>query len=281
MRLTPPVSQTVRERPPVHALAQHVTCVWVQEVTPDSAPFLHRKAPHGSAELVCTLGSAPRILGPQTGPVIESLAPGTTVVGVRLRAGAAPPVLHLPASETADLDLGADELWGDAALALGEAIAAADSPDGAAGMLERAVAARLADGPELDSVATEAVERLLPAEHSDLNSLASSLHISERQLRRRFDEAVGLAPKLLHRIVRFQRFLALAWTLERPSEQLARLAADAGYADQAHLTREAQALDRRSPRLLLLESEQRCCGHDHAASYVPLLQPVQPNLALR
>jgi AraC-like DNA-binding protein len=265
----------------MRALAEHVTCVWAQEVSPDSAPFLHRKAPHGSAELVCTLGSAPRILGPQTGSVVESLAPGTTVVGVRLRAGAAPPMLHLPASETADLDLGADELWGDAALALGEAVAAADSPESAAGVLERAVADRLAEGPELDSVATEAVERLLPADQSDLNSLASSLNISERQLRRRFLEAVGLAPKLLHRILRFQRFLALAWTVERPSEQLARLAADAGYADQAHLTREANALEGRSPRTLLLESEQRCCGHDHAASYSPLLEAAQPDLALR
>ena len=265
----------------MRSLAQHVTCVWVQAVSPDSAPFLHRKAPHGSAELVCTLGSAPRILGPQTGSVVESLAPGTTVVGVRLRAGAAPPMLHLPASETADLDLGANELWGDGALALGESLAAVDSPQNAAGVLERAVADRLAEGPELDSVATEAVARLVPAEHSDLNSLASSLNISERQLRRRFDEAVGLAPKLLHRILRFQRFLALAWTLDRPSEQLARLAADAGYADQAHLTREATALEGRSPRTLLLESEQRCCGHDHAASYAPLLKAAQPDLALR
>ena len=129
-------------------------------------------------------------------------------------------------------------------------------------------------------MATKAVESLFPAERSDLRSLAGSLHISERQLRRRFDEAVGLAPKLVHRILRFQRFIALAWTLDRPSEQLARLAADAGYADQAHLTREANALQGRSPRALLLESEQRCCGHDHEASYAPLLQAAQPDLAL-
>lgn len=105
--------------------------------------------------------------------------------------------------------------------------------------------------------------------------------ISERQLRRRFTTAVGVSPKALHRILRFQRFLALAWTVEQPSAQLARLAAEAGYADQAHLTREATRLEGRSPRTLLLESEQRCgCGHDHAASYEPLLRP-RPSLSRR
>jgi hypothetical protein len=83
-----PVIHTVRERRPVAALGRHVTWVWVQEVSPDSAPFAHRRAPNGSAELVCVLGAVPRVLGPQTGPLIDVLGPGTTVVGVRLRPGA-------------------------------------------------------------------------------------------------------------------------------------------------------------------------------------------------
>ena len=59
-------------------------------------------------------------------------------------------------------------------------------------------------------------------------------------------------------------------------------AADAGYADQAHLTREAKELEGRSPRTLLLESEQRCgCGHDHAASYRPLLAGAGSQAPLR
>jgi hypothetical protein len=41
-----------------------------------------------------------------------------------------------------------------------------------------------------------------------------------------------LSPKVLQRMLRFQRFLALADKLERPSAHLAHLAAEAGYADQ-------------------------------------------------
>ena len=219
---TRPVSQTVRERRPDPVLAQHVTCVWVQEVSVESAPFVHRRAPNGSAEIVCALGSMPRVLGPQTGPLVDHLGPGTTIVGVRLRPGAAPPVLQIPACETADLDLSADDLWGSSAVALGEALAGAASPDDAAALLERAVADRLADGPDLDAIAAEAAKRLLPIGAKGIHSLASSLYMSERQLRRRFEASIGLPPKTLQRILRFQRFIALAWTLDKPSKHLAR-----------------------------------------------------------
>ncbi len=268
-----PVIHTVRERRPASVLAQHVTCVWIQEVSLNSTAFTHRKAPNGGVELICALGSMPRILGPQTGPIDQALTPGTTVVGVRLRPEAASSLLGLPTSTLVDLDLGADELWGDQGNVLQELLPSASSAWEAAALLERTVADRLAHATAPDPVAAEAVRRLMSRQRDDVASMASSLFISERQFRRRFEAAVGLTPRTLHRILRFQRFLALASTRERPSTQLARLAAEAGYADQAHLTREAARLEGRSPRIFLLESEQRCrCGHDHSASYGPLLR---------
>ena len=269
------VAQTFAERRPAPALAAHVTCVWVQRVAVASAPYLHRTVPNGSAELRCALGAPPRVAGPQTGPTEEVLPAGTTVVGVRLRPGAAEAVFGVPAAELVDQDLEVGALWGAHAAELGETLTAAGSPESAARRLHDAVAGRLADGPALDPVAAEVVARLLPRLGAGLRvgSLASSLFISERQLRRRCDAAIGLAPKALHRMVRFQRFLALAGTLPRPSEQLARLAAEAGYADQSHLTRESLRLAGRSPRTVLRQAETDCgCRHDHAASYGPLLQ---------
>jgi AraC-like DNA-binding protein len=215
----------------------------------------------------------PRILGPQTGPVEEVLAPGSTIVGVRLRPEAASSVLGVPSSALVDLLQGADELWGDRADALGERLAAAGSALEAAAHLERAVADRLPDAPAPDALVAEGVRRLMSGRRAGVASMASSLFISERQLRRRFEAATGLAPTTLHRILRFQRFLALAWTCERPSTQVARLAVEAGYVDHAHLSREAARLEGRSPRSFLSESEQRCgCGHDHSVSYGPLLR---------
>jgi AraC-like DNA-binding protein len=267
------VAHDVHERRPVPALARHVKCVWIQTVSSQSMAFTHRKAPNGSVELVCAVGSRPRILGPQTGPVEETLAPGTTIVGVRLRPEAASSVLGLPTSNLVDLALDADELWGDRGDALQERVAGAGSSQEAAAHLERAVRERLADATTPDPVVAEGVRRLMRGQRAGVASMAASLFISERQLRRRFEAASGLTPTTLHRILRFQRFLALAWTTERPSTQIGRLAIEAGYTDHAHLNREAARLEGRSPRAFLLESEQRCgCGHDHAASYAPLLR---------
>jgi AraC-like DNA-binding protein len=264
---------TVRERLPVPLLADHVACVWTQTVSPRSTAFAHRKSPNGSVEIVCAVGSMPRIVGPHTGPIEEALDPGTTIVGVRLRPEAAAAVLGAPANVLLDHALDADQLWGDRADALQERVALATSPRQAAAHLERAVIDLLPAAPPPDPLVAEAVRRLMAGRRAAVGAMAPSLFISERQLRRRFEAATGLTPTTLHRILRFQRFLALASTRTQAGTKIAELAVEAGYADQAHLSREASRLEGRPPRSFLPELERRCaCGHDHSASYAPLLR---------
>src|SRR5215207_452695 len=152
---------SVHERRPAPALADHVTCVWIQKVSPRSTAFTHRKSPNGGVELVCPIGSVPRILGPQTGVIEEALAPGSTIVGIRLRPEAASSVLGLPGSALVDLALGADELWGARGRALGELVAAASSAEEAAAHLERTMAGRLAGATAPDPLVAEGVRRLM------------------------------------------------------------------------------------------------------------------------
>jgi AraC-like DNA-binding protein len=257
--------QTFRERQPAPALASRLESVWMQRVAPDGPPYRHRTIPHGSIELTVAVGTVPRVIGPQTGPVVETLAPGSVVVGVRFRHGIAPLALGLPASELVDRSIA----WDDEAL--GEAIATAGSPERAAAILERAVLDRLVEAPRPDPVVGEAVRRLLPWGRGGVGSLPAALHISERQLRRRTAAAIGLAPKVLQRVLRFQGFLALADA--EPRAGLAALAADTGYADQPHLTRESLRLAGLTPHALLRDAAEHCVGmHDHAASRAPLLR---------
>jgi AraC-like DNA-binding protein len=75
------------------------------------------------------------------------------------------------------------------------------------------------------------------------------LDMSPRTLRRRCHDAFGYGPKTLDRILRFQRFMKLARHADEPS--LAGLAFEAGYADQAHLTREVRRLSGFSPAMML------------------------------
>jgi AraC-like DNA-binding protein len=269
----PTTGQSFRERPPAPALAGHLASVWIQSVEADAPPYTHRTIPHGSIELSVELGSAPQILGPQTGPLVETLAPASTVVGVRFHPGAGPAVLGVPASELVDLSIPWDELRGPSAIALGETIATAASPHQATAILERALLQLLADAAPPDPVVRAALHELQPWGSTHVGSLASSLYISERQLRRRSLAALGFAPKVVQRMLRFQGFLALAQAHEPGSAELPMLAADTGYADQSHLTRESLRLSGLPPRALLAEAQENCVGiHDHTTSRAPLLR---------
>lgn len=105
---------------------------------------------------------------------------------------------------------------------------------------------RIAAGPRADPAVEWALRRLRAAGGDiRIQALADRLGWSRRHLVRRFHEQVGLSPKTVARVLRFERATALLADGSRP---LARIAADAGYADQAHLTREIRALVRCAPR---------------------------------
>ncbi|MFJ7210592.1 DUF6597 domain-containing transcriptional factor [Amycolatopsis sp. NPDC098790] len=242
------------ERLPVPRLASVVRTVWFQRT--GDAPYVQRHLPTGGVELHFPLGGRPRLLGPLTAPRLEVIPARTTLVGVRYRPGAAPP-LPVPLDELVDQHVDLADLWGDAAGRLA-----------AAGTLA-GIQARLPVAA-VDPLVAEAVRLLMPWRPADIDTVAGHLALSPSQLRRRCLQAVGVAPKVLQRTLRFQGFLALAQAGLRSA---AGLAADTGYADQAHLNRECLRLTGLTPRALLGGSVEGCaCGHDHSASYLPFLR---------
>jgi len=269
--------QSFVERAPAPALAGIAASVWVQQIAHDARPYTHRNTPNGGVEVVCAVGGVPRVIGPRTRPLVDVLAPGTTVVGVRFHPSQASSLLGVPASELVDLVVDPEALWGRSAAALGETVDAAAAPESALAALEEHLALRIMGGSTPDPLVAEMVRQLRWGT-GDVGSIRSRLYISERQLRRRCLSEVGLSPKALHRALRFQRFLAMAQHAiahgRAPTEiGLAMLAAEAGYADQPHLSRECLRLTGLSPRAFLGEIERRCGpGHDHAAWVVPLLR---------
>jgi AraC-like DNA-binding protein len=73
--------------------------------------------------------------------------------------------------------------------------------------------------------------------------LAERLDWSRKHLAQRFHEEVGLGPKAVSRIARFQT----AQELARIGDEWAGIAAECGYADQAHLVREFRELAGTTP----------------------------------
>jgi len=83
--------------------------------------------------------------------------------------------------------------------------------------------------------------QLLAAGRTNVAGLGPALAVSERQLRRRFDESVGYGAKTMQRVLRFRRVVEYLTDMAPPGD-LASLAVRLGYADQAHLTRETTRL---------------------------------------
>lgn len=268
-------AQSYVESAPVPALAGLVRTVWIQRT--GLQPYLQRNLPTGGVELHCRIGALPWLVGPLTRASVQVLPPYTTVVGVRFMPGAATPLLGLPADELVDLTGPLDDLWGTMASVIGELLAGAAAPQSALALLQRHLVRRLARIRPPDALVCEAVRQLMPWRRVDIAALAEELAISPSHLRRRCLAAVGVGPKTLQRTLRFQGYLALAQANgarpdRGPGTGLADLAAEAGYADQAHLSRECVRLTGLSPRELLGDKADRCdCGHDHSASYLPFL----------
>jgi AraC-like DNA-binding protein len=263
--------QSYSERLAAPELATHVGSVWVLEVGAGGGVYEHRTVPNGSVEISYALGSdRVEVSGPQRGPSVARVAPGTTVVGIRLRPGAASSVLGPPASELVDLRAGMDELWGPGAATLAGRLGEEDEPSSALRLLGDELTRRVAQATGPDPLVAGAVARMHPRRSGRLADLASDLYVSPRQLQRRFVATLGFGPKRFERILRFQGFLALTQG-RHPRLGLARLARLAGYADQAHLTREAAALTGLTPREFLEETRRHCGpNHDHEASYAGL-----------
>ncbi len=238
------------ERPPAEPLRRHVARAWASRVGPGSSPLLRRVVPDGCIDVIWLDGWL-HVAGPDTGPVQVALRPGALVVGVRFRPGLAPALLDVPATELLDARVDLDALWGRAAGPLAERLAGATGAEQAMAMLEGEVLARLPSARPTDPLVEAVVDHLRQAPPAPVVSrIATALGSSERQLRRRCLAAFGYGPKTLDRILRFQRFLALA-RRAGPAAGLATQAAEAGYADQAHLTRECRSLGGLPPRLLL------------------------------
>jgi AraC-like DNA-binding protein len=233
-----------RELAPSGDVYSLVACRWMREVSGEGSSDSVLVLPDGCVDLLWREGELV-LAGLDRTARSSRVAPGERIVGLRLRPGVAGAVLGMPASEVLDIHVKLEELLGTSASELAARLAETDGDDEAFGLLEGMVGSQL-EGGGPDPLVLAATRRLgFPG--SRIDRLAESLGISDRQLRRRFHESVGYGPKTLDRVLRFRRLVAQAGAVAAGESDLARLAADLGYADQAHMTRDCMRLSGRTP----------------------------------
>lgn len=233
-----------REFAPPDWLRGTLSCLWVR-VMPEGPDRPALVLPDAASDLIWSSDGTALVAGPDTGPAPTTVSGGTVMIGARFLPGAGGPALGLQLSELQDLRVGAD----DVAALRGRFPPAAMPPDQAVRELTRLIADLARQRPADRAMAHAA--RLLARPASSAGDVAAELELSERQFRRRCEATVGYGPRTLQRILRFQRFVSAVDSGTLPGG-LAGAAADAGYADQPHLTRECARLSGLTPRALTI-----------------------------
>jgi AraC-like DNA-binding protein len=170
--------------------------------------------------------------GAQRGVQIDLSAVGTHLL------------LRLPMHELAGRVVNLETLFGRAGLLLHEAIASAAGWEARFALLDAFFLDRLDDALSPVPSVTRALGRLRASGGSvRVEALAAEIGCSNRHLVSGFREQVGISPKTLGRILRFQRAVSLAGT----GPGWAEIAQRCGYYDQAHLIRDFNQFAGSSP----------------------------------
>ncbi|GAA0592767.1 helix-turn-helix domain-containing protein [Actinomadura livida] len=139
------------------------------------------------------------------------------------------------------------DLLGRGAQTLVERLAAAPSWGERFDLLDDFLLRRLATGPAPDPEVARAWRLLNRDLAVTVADLAAEVGWSRKHLTNRFREQAGLPPKVMARVLRFQRAVELL----SGGTGLADAASAAGYYDQAHLNREFRALSGCTPTELI------------------------------
>jgi len=240
---------TYHEFPAPPSVSHVVRCVWLLSAPSSASAGPQPVIPDGCAEIVLNLADPFRrfddrggwhvqpsamLVGQITEAVVIAPSGAVDIVGVRLQPWGAFALIPVPAADLCGHLLPLDALHAEMARDLPDVLAEQTSPSSRAaavfGYLARRGSVRPA-GTRARAIVAAATAGEQP---QTVRRLASLLGLSARQVERELARHVGLRPKMLLRIARFQRAVALARSHERLT--LSAIAARSGYFDQSHLT---------------------------------------------
>lgn len=240
---------------PGAAATRAVSALFVAECLADASGVA---MPHAEPHIVVRFGPSGsggldvHAIGARRRALRKPLPRGQRTVIARLRLGTHVAVLGARSTELTSRIVPLAELWGASTVErLTDRLAAAGDLRAAATIVADAIADRLVHGMHLDAHAELVLAAAEALQHDSVAGVAERLGISERSLRRVFHEVVGMSPKSFAKLARFGRAVQAA--RETPRTDWARIAADTGYYDQAHLIGEFRDVAGVTPRALLGE----------------------------
>ncbi|WP_344969483.1 helix-turn-helix domain-containing protein [Streptosporangium fragile] len=220
--------------PEISAYVEHF---WIVTWTDLAEPYEQRIVSHPTVNMTIARNFH-RIAGVIKGGFSYTMRGSGRVLGTRFRPGGFRPFLGGPVSQLTGRFVEIGAMYGAAGATLVERVLAEPDTRAAIALTETFL---LSLGPEQDPLAEEAAALVAMAESdvsvTRVDELAARSGRSVRTLQRLFRDYVGVGPKWVIRRFRLHE------AAERVYQglDLATLAAELGYTDQAHLTRDFTA----------------------------------------
>ena len=235
------------------ALAPFVKCIWSMEsdrpiydgprerILPDSCVELvfHFKDPFRSHFADGGTALQPRsfVVGQMRRFLEIEPAGGMGLIAVRFHAHGAYRFFAQSLREIADGVVDLRNIWTKGGDECSERVAFARSPRDRLHVLEDALLKSLRANDRNDCTVDRCLQRINSTRGQvNIAELARDLGISNRQLARRFENAVGFSPKEFARVIRFLH--AVRSLSQRTQHTLTETALECGYFDQAHFNHE-------------------------------------------
>lgn len=247
---------------PSPGLSTHLRYHWSLDAGADAPKERERIFPDGCIELIFNYGELfrkhepdgtsflqPRgIVYGQIKSFIEVEPTGAVgLFSTRFNPAGLKPFIDFDVDDFTGRALTVAELWGDDGIALEQAMIACADNEARKATVEAFLLKKL-ESVTFDNRDVEyCVDALLQSEGTvSIDKLADELEIGQRQLERKFVAAVGLSPKFLARIIRFQNTLQLIEKKEFVS--FTNVAYDGGFYDQAHFIRDFKEFTGLNPK---------------------------------
>lgn len=234
-----------REWAPPPALRDQVEAFWALSGEGSSAGESQRIVPDGCAELILNFADpviqetggparqpALMFVGQITGPWQIRPTGRVDLLGVRFRPSGAAGLTPVPQHELVNRSVPLADVAGPIARRMSAVFEAEDGAARLAGLSD-VLTASLDRRESVVASSADAIVRywgMIP-----IGKLAAGAGLGARQLERRFLDEVGMTPKRLARISRFQRVFQ---AIERRPIGWTRVAVECGYYDSSHLVRD-------------------------------------------
>jgi AraC-like DNA-binding protein len=183
-----------------------------------------------------------------SGTYTHAEGPCAAAIAVRLAPLGAYKLLGPAVTEIGGTIVGLEDIVGTDAHRLSDQVQTARTWDERRRLLDDFLLDRATHGPQPSPEVTHAWHLLARSHGSDpISDIARQVGWSHKHLITKFKQQIGVTPHLAARLLR----LSAVWRHLNDDQSWARIAADCGYADQAHLTREFHRFTGTTPGALI------------------------------